>query len=121
MQLQLAQVLATASAFGGDPCVGTLKRLAVRVVCSGESTAGSPVLLQEAQLPVGTSAQLAVPLLGAVGLGNITVNEGDAVVWSGGRFVSGVPGVLGAEPSAESSSPAIVFTLASGKYSFSSW
>ena len=73
-----------------------------------------------ATVPVGATGQVAVPLLGKDASG-VTVKESGRDVWAGGKFVAGVPGVLGAsmrDGGVGAMVPAVVFEVVSGKFSF---
>ena len=65
-------------------------------------------------LPVGTAAELKFSTRAAVS--SVVVRESGKAVWQNGRYVSGVGGITGAVASGNNE---IVFTLASGQYSFS--
>lgn len=111
---QSCTVEASSSTFGGDPCVGTVKSLAIEVSCAGES-AGESRLVQQVQLPIGTTASLAVPILGR-DVKTITITEAGASVWSNGKFTPGVPGVTAATAGTD----CIMLAIGSGSFSFSS-
>jgi alpha-L-rhamnosidase len=62
-------------------------------------------------IPVNSSARVSVPTMG---FDNVRVSEGGRTVWSGGGFVSGVPGIAkGMETDGF-----ILFETGSGLYSF---
>jgi len=103
----------TNGAFGGDPCVDVVKTLAV--VLAGDCYA--PLMTLDTTVPVGGTASVSVPTPGATA-GSVTITEGGVVVWAGGAFVPGVPGVKSASAAPAGVPPAIVFEVGSGSYSF---
>ena len=104
---------ATNTFFGGDPCYGTVKALAVRL-----TGACAEVTVQvSATVPVGAQATIAVPLFSAAATAAV-VTEGSGSsptpVWSGGAYVPGVPGVTGAA----AGNAVINVFVGSGTYNF---
>ena len=68
------------------------------------------------QVPVGATADIHIPAMGA-DVRSLTISEEGKPVWANGKFVSGaVPGIASAEGCAD----AVVFAAASGVYSFAS-
>ena len=65
-------------------------------------------------MPVGGAAQVIVPAWGPVS--SVAITEGGAKVWAAGAFVPGTAGVTAGAASADGK--AVVFTVASGTYSF---
>lgn len=63
------------------------------------------------KVPAQSIANVTVPLLD---FSAFEITEAGSPVWRNGRFVPGVPGVLGAKATNEN----IVFTVASGNYNF---
>jgi hypothetical protein len=87
-------ILASNGVFGGDPCVNTVKSLAV-------SLAGTCELITyevTATIPTAAVATVVVAT-GAVPPSQVTIYEGASrvPVWSNGSYVPGVVGVTGAE------------------------
>ena len=72
------------------------------------------VVTLEVDIPVGTVAKVVVPK--EEEMTEITVQEGDRVVWEKGHYVAGDPGVGGA--SQEKEHGEFVFDVGSGHYSF---
>jgi hypothetical protein len=109
------------AAFGGDPCPGTKKWLAVQVRCTVAPQQWS-LLQVNASLPVGASALVALPLQRPDPDPTLNVTEGGVLVWTKGAFVQGaVPGVLGGELLSQPLSfiPAVGFRVAGGgRYAF---
>ena len=101
----------TNAAFGGDPCVNTLKHLAV--LMEGECAEVKYSLT--AQIPLNSVADVLVTTLGA-GAANAVIYEGNATVWAAGAFVPGTPGVTGAE-AAPGGNDVLLHTQ-SGRYAF---
>ena len=134
----------------GDPCLGVPKALAVQLRCTDAADDGPPRLpvpAAAAQLravvprafdwnvsvPVGSSAALHVPLVGAAA-GSVSISVDDVepgaqssvensarprsriVVWEHGAFVAGVQGLTSATADADGSS--IKFAAGSGDYFF---
>jgi alpha-L-rhamnosidase len=104
---------ANASEFGGDPCLGVRKSLAVALLgpCSNAAPP-APVFSLSVELPPNAVGTAAVPTPGDPAASIIT--EGGVPVWRAGAFVPGVPGVAGATAEAA----AVVFSLGSGAFSF---
>ena len=104
---------ANASEFGGDPCLGVRKSLAVALLgpCSNAAPP-APVFSLSVELPPNAVGTAAVPTPGDPAASTIT--EGGVPVWRAGAYVPGVPGIAGA--AAESA--AVVFSLGSGAFSF---
>jgi alpha-L-rhamnosidase len=67
----------------------------------------------EVGVPVGSEAEVALPKFN---LRNVVVKEGQTAVWSGGKFVSGVPGISGAEEPKDSG--VVLIKVGSGRYIF---
>lgn len=104
---------ATTAYFGGtDPCLNVVKYLAVALEgdCAGVS------LTYSVTIPTGSIATVVVPTMGAP-LGEVTIDEGGVVVWSGGAFAPGVPGVPAGAAGGDGAS--VVFPgVGSGSYVF---
>ena len=110
----------------GDRCLYVPKRLAAAVSCTPRATPppspqpiGPRALDWNVSVPIGSTATVHVPLLGASPSAvEITVDgtQGGAQrqVWSHGSFFAGSDGVL----SARSLSDAIAFSVLSGAYKF---
>jgi len=103
------------SFFGGDPCFGTPKHFSGSVLCNPPSS-GDRSLLLSVIVPIGTSADSYIPIVPELGQNeaNIVVREGGKVVWRGGRYVAGVPGVVGARVADRG----VFVTVLSGQYHF---
>ena len=108
---------ANASVFGGDPCLGVRKSLAVALVgkCANASPP-APVYSLNVELPPNAAGTAAVPTPGDPAAAAVVITEGGAPVWRSGSFVPGVPGVLGA--TGDSASSVVIFSLGSGAFSF---
>ena len=97
--------------FGGaDPCPLVVKEL----IAALDGTCAAFAYSVGATVPVGARARVIVPTRGR-GAAAATVTEGGAVVWRGGAFVPGVPGIAGA---AATASGDISFDVGSGVYEF---
>ena len=107
-------VPANNGAFNGDPCVDTLKVLAVSLAGQCGAPVGLRKFALQTTVPVGGTAQVIVPAWGPVASAAIT--EGGAKVWAAGAFVPGTAGVSAGAASADGKS--VVFTVASGSFSF---
>jgi hypothetical protein len=107
---------ANASVFGGDPCLGVRKSLAValRGACANAAPP-APVFSLSVELPPNAAGSAAVPTP-CNPAGGVVVTEGGVPVWRNGSFVPGVPGVPGAAPS--EGADAVVVLLGSGSYLF---
>jgi len=103
-------ISATNANFGGDPCFDVVKSLAVAL--SGSCTV--PLYTATAVVPANGRASVVVPAVKA--LASVVIREGAAVVWSGGAFVPGTPGVTAGAPAA--GGKAVAFTVGGGSYSF---
>ena len=101
---------ASNDAFGGDPCLNTVKHLAVALDgdCGFSYTITTTV-------PVGATAAVTVPTLGT-SPATATISEGTSKVWSSGAFVPGVPGVRAAAVGDDGAS--VIFEVGSGTYDF---
>jgi alpha-L-rhamnosidase len=103
----------------GDPCEGVKKQLGVEVTCgAGPSPSPSwPVYRLDVTVPVGSEADVVVPLRGQVP-GSVVITEGGVNVWSGGKFVgpASVQGVTSAR--ADHVLGGIRFTVVQGSYHF---
>ena len=85
---------------------------AVAVAWSTDATTGALAL--DVAVPVGTEAEVAVPFYRATAA-NVTVTEGGAPVWQGGKFVGAkVAGIRSGSAAAD----AIVLIVGSGSYRF---
>ena len=100
--------------FGGDPCFGTLKELAVQVTCAGGTSPSGqrPVFSYAVSVPVGTIADVVVPQFGST---SASIAETQGLVWTGGKYVPGVAGVKGAAADVDGN---IALQVGSGDYSF---
>ena len=101
-------------AFGGDPCFDTPKTLAVALAGQCGAPVGVRKFSLQTTVPVGGAAQVIVPAWGPVS--SVAITEGGAKVWAAGAFVPGTAGVTAGAASADGK--AVVFTVASGTYSF---
>ena len=101
---------ATSATFGGDPCFDVRKALAVALAGSCKAT----IYTLGATVPVGGTAVVSVPTLGAAATATIT--EGGNSVWAGNAFVPGTPGISAG--SAAASGVAVDFAVGSGTYAF---
>jgi hypothetical protein len=124
---QRCSILIGPKTFGGDPCLGVPKRLAVNVSCTAAAptpstpTPAPPALPVYAprhfewniSVPVGSTAIVHVPLLGATAASVAVSADGGSAVWENGRFVAGVPGVSAATATQEDS---IALACGSGDY-----
>ena len=106
---------ATNGNFGGDPCEGTAKSLAVRLTGQCGQPLGPRKFALQTTVPVGGTAQVILPAWGPAA--SATVTEGGAKVWAAGAFVPGTPGVSAGAASADGLN--VVLTVGSGSYSFS--
>ena len=105
------QVWANASLFGRMSCPPhTHKFLDVEVTCSI-----SQPLQMQVEVPVGSHAQLLLPLVHGITNATATVTEGSHTIWDKGQFVPGDPGVGRAH---SLSSTSIAFELGSGSFTF---
>lgn len=85
----------------------------IRGTVSSSWTHSPGVIALEATIPVNSDAKIVVPR--EEEMTEISITEGDRVVWEKGHFVAGVAGITGAE--AEKNG-AITFSAGSGHYSF---
>jgi len=99
-------VIKSENALFGDPCFGTFKTLSVQYVCTEASQFSLAVTI-----PVGTVGTVHVSKLAT---SNTQITESQGVVWSQGRFVSGVSGVLSALDKIDH----VSFSIGSGSYKF---
>lgn len=86
----------------------------VRGRVSSSWTHDSGAITLEVDVPVGAVAKVVIPK--EEEMTEITVQEGDRVVWEKGHYLSGDPGVSGASQEKEHSD--LVFDVGSGHYSF---
>ena len=100
----------TSELFGGDPCSGTVKQLAVAL----EGDCFHSMYSAGTTVPVGAGAAIAIPTFGSAVKAFIT--EGGTNVWANGAFVPGTPGVLSGAPATDGVS--VVLQLGSGSFSF---
>ena len=100
--------------FGGDPCVNTVKILAVNMTGNCGAPVGPRKYLLATVVPVGASAQVIVPIFQSPT--SATILESGNAVWQGGAFVPGVAGVSAGVAGNDTSS--VVFSVVSGSYSF---
>jgi hypothetical protein len=105
---------ANSSVFGGDPCLGVRKSLAVALLgaCSNAAPL-TPIFSLSVELPPNAVATAAVPTPGDAA-GAATITEGGVPVWRAGRFLPGVAGISGAAAASDS----VVFSIGSGSYAF---
>jgi alpha-L-rhamnosidase len=68
-------------------------------------------LVVNVTIPANTSATVSLP---GSGTGPFTIQEGGTIVWSGGAYINGVPGISGASVNAGR----VELQVASGNYSF---
>jgi len=95
----------------GDPCYDTVKHLDVQLVCA------SSAFTMEATVPVNARATVVLPLGGA-SASSVTITEGatSTVVFTGGAYVPGSPGVTNAYSMAGGA--AVGVDVGSGAYVF---
>jgi hypothetical protein len=76
-----------------------------------------------ATVPTNAAATVRVPMLPGVSPSAVTITESGTVVWQGGAFVNGVPGVVSASTGKNDDTPVgmqtVDFEVLSGSYSFS--
>lgn len=89
---------------------GTVRTVRGTVSSSWTHAPGSVTL--EVEIPVNSDAQVVLPRLDP--MTEITVKEGDHVIWEQGRFVSGTPGINAGRHEQD----AYVFDVGSGHYVF---
>ena len=99
------------AAFGGDPCVNTLKHF----TASMQGPCAEVKFSLTAQVPTNSVADVVVATLGA-GAANAVVYEGNATVWAAGAYVPGTPGITGAEATPDGKD--VVVHTQSGRYAF---
>ena len=80
------------------------------VSCSWKHTPGA--ITMDVWIPVNSDAKVVVPM--EDDMTEVTVREGDHVVWSDGHFAAGDAGVTGAT----AGSQAVTFEVGSGRYQF---
>jgi alpha-L-rhamnosidase len=106
---------------GPDPCADCVKSLAVVITgCKGTSQFGAgvpppppPLFRYDVAVPLGATADVHLPTMGSA---NAQITEAGAVVWSDGKLVQGVSGVMAGE--AGDASGTVIVTVGSGTYSF---
>ena len=103
-------VPATNQAFGGDPCHGHTKTLAVQL----SGTCGQKQYELTTTVPVGGVAQVTVPVPGTHEDAAVTITEGTQTVWANGAFVPGVSGVR----AGKKTSTGYTFDVGSGTFHF---
>lgn len=106
--------------FGGDPCGGHTKQLAVVAHCSGGCR---PVFELNVTVPAGTTASARIPLPVATGAarptaGAVLVSEGGVPLFANGSYTPNVAGVTGAVFDGTEGVSRVVVTLGGGTYSF---
>ena len=112
----------------GDPCLDTVKRLAVIATgCKGTSTTNVPptppppnsnLFSYAVVVPSGATADVHLPAMGR-GVGNVTVTEGAATIWRNGQYVDGTPGIRSAKAGAAGEGgQEMVVEVMSGSYRF---
>jgi alpha-L-rhamnosidase len=84
----------------------------VRGTVSSSWTHAPGVVTLEVEIPVNSDAQVVLPRLDAIT--QVTVKEGDHVIWEQGRFVPGTPGIA----AGKEDDGAYVFDVGSGHYTF---
>jgi len=94
-----------------DPCFGTAKHLAVQATCKASPAGAVRNLQVQCSLPHNAKADTVLPTLGQAA---VTISEGGATVWSGGKFTPGTDGITGAVLRAD----AVVVSHGSGAYNF---
>jgi alpha-L-rhamnosidase len=73
----------------------------------------SPGLITlDVTIPVNSDAQVVIPR--GEQMTDVTIREGDTVVWENGHYVSGDPGFAGASQEGKT----VVFQAGSGQYAF---
>jgi len=103
-------VPASSAFFGGDPCYGATKALAVAVRCSKPTTG----LALSLNVSVPAKSTVVVPVLDPA---SSTVTEGGVPLWQAGGLVPGVAGVVAAKAVA-APWPAVEVQVLSGEYAF---
>jgi alpha-L-rhamnosidase len=89
---------------------GTVETVRGAVSCSWTHSPG--VITVEAAIPVNADAKVFVPR--DIYMTEVTIQEGDRVVWEKGHYVSGVAGIAGATAGPNG----VTFDVGSGHYSF---
>jgi len=89
---------------------GTIRT--VRGAISSSWTHSPGVVTLEVEIPVNSDAQVVLPHVDA--LTEVTVKEGERVIWEQGRFVPGTPGIS----AGKLEHGAYVFDVGSGHYEF---
>jgi len=84
----------------------------IRGTVSSSWTHSSGVITLDVDIPVNSDARVVLPRVDA--LTEVTVREGDRVIWENGRFVPSVPGIT----AAREEHGAITFEVGSGQYAF---
>jgi len=109
---------ATIAFFGGDPCHGMIKSL--RVSLSGCGTDLTGLGSVKVTVPMGSTGHVVFPLPAGVSPGDVSIYEGNALVWNQGKFLTASEGVLsGVEQEGSAlNATAVMFTVSSGSYSF---
>jgi len=104
---------ATNDFFGGDPCLNTPKNLAVIVNCSNPN--GNHVLTYSVTVPVTSIADVSLPSgVSGGSVNTVAIQESGKIIWSNGKFVSGVTGVT----SGKINGDRVVLSILSGTYNF---
>eukprot|EP00456_Euglypha_rotunda_P030527 TRINITY_DN2378_c0_g2_i8.p1 TRINITY_DN2378_c0_g2~~TRINITY_DN2378_c0_g2_i8.p1 ORF type:complete len:384 (+),score=72.78 TRINITY_DN2378_c0_g2_i8:162-1154(+) len=105
---QSCTVLANNTNFGGDPCYGTGKWLAAQVRCSVPSITSATI-----NIPTNKVATVRFPLLSIT---DANLKEGSGLVYSNGKYASGVSGISGAQVNLTTNT--LDVQIGSGAYSF---
>ncbi|MBE3072916.1 MAG: hypothetical protein IMZ67_08075, partial [Acidobacteria bacterium] len=95
---------------------GSLDTVRGRISCAWSRSGDS--LRMEVTIPVGSTAEVVIP---ESRLEEVSVEEGGRVVWQGGTFRPGAPGVTGARGAvtgARESNTAVMLEIGSGTYVF---
>eukprot|EP00043_Microstomoeca_roanoka_P006639 m.64551 g.64551 ORF g.64551 m.64551 type:complete len:1035 (+) comp13499_c0_seq1:75-3179(+) len=101
-------ILADNSVFGGDPCYGTVKRLAVQALGCANAP---PTYTHTVTVPVGSTASVYVPTFG---FQTARLSEGSSVIFANGAFLPGTQGVTNVQLSGND----LVVSIGSGTYAF---
>jgi alpha-L-rhamnosidase len=107
-------VWANSSVFGGDPCVGVRKSLAVALLGKKCTNAAqiAPLYSLDIELPPNSIANVKVPIPNSPSTSIIM--EGNVTIWNKNGYSPGVAGIY----NATAKSDVVVFSIGSGIYSF---
>ena len=108
-------IWANTTVFGGDPCLGFRKSLAVALVgdkCTNAEPV-SPIYSYDVELPQNAKGTVRIPTPNVPT--STLIIEGNTTIWSKGVFVPGVLGIFNATAGADS----VTFSIGGGRYEFS--